>query len=937
MTPLPGTRIGPYEIVAALGAGGMGEVYRARDTNLHREVALKLLPATFAADVERAARFDREARTLAALNHPNIAQVFGIERRGADACIVMELVEGDELAARIAQGPMAIDEALPIARQIAEALEAAHEQGIVHRDLKPANIKVRPDGTVKVLDFGLAKGSPVASAMSPELPKAPTVTSPAEMTVVGSILGTAAYMAPEQARGRAIDKRADIWAFGCVLYEMLTGRRPFVGETITETLAAVMKDPVPLERLPASTPPSVRRLIARCLERDPTLRLRDIGEARIALTKPDDAPVTQARRGGVSRATVAAFAAAGLVLSVITGVVAWRAKPAPDVPVRRFVLPGDIAEAISVALSPDGSRIASIEEGTLRVRALDALVTQELGQVPMSASTVVWSPDSRTIGFAAEGTIRTIPATGGPTFTVCRVPASGRISGLAWRPDGMLVIAAWRENVYAVPASGGEPKVLVKLDPKTEIDVHRMSVLPDNRVILEVHQVAGGLEAMRHELFNGTERTLLSDAADIRALAYAPPNHLIFARTGSNAGVWTLPWSDGPLDLTKAVLVEPEAAFGEAGTDGTMLVDLPGAGLRDFELVWVDRKGAAQSIPGPALDLSSASGASRLSSLALAPDATRIAFAAETPPHLFVRDVQSGVDTRLTFEPTLVAYPAWSPAGDRILFRRSPVVSGETIAVRNADGSGELRDLSPGTLARFAPDGRTVLFLVGEPGRSHLRTALMQPDGTLGSAQRVFASEPEPVLLWFDLSPDGTLLVYQARQLDQRSDVFLTEFPAARSRWLVASGAVQPRFTSEGREIVYLTGSRAGPRPTGMIAAISITTRPTVKMGPPVILFALGSASTVEPSNRLSTGVRIRCDEGRPPLRPGAQHDGSGQASNGHRPELVGSGVGGTVAAIACRLQAVQLSSGVLRGWPCRALRRRGSRSGPCGAGRRRT
>jgi serine/threonine protein kinase len=284
----PGTRLGAYEVTASLGAGGMGEVYRARDPKLDRDVAIKILPESFASDADRVMRFEREAKTLASLNHPHIAQIYGFEQSGATSALVMELVDGEDLSQRIARGPIPIDEALPIAKQIAEALEAAHEQGIIHRDLKPANVKVRPDGTVKVLDFGLAKamdqGSGIGDRGSGGVANSPTITSPA-MTMRGVILGTAAYMSPEQAKGKFVDKRADIWAFGVVLYEMLTGRRLFDAEDTSETLAAVLTRDVSMTTMPVAIPPRLRALLRECLIRDPKHRLRDIGDARNVIEK----------------------------------------------------------------------------------------------------------------------------------------------------------------------------------------------------------------------------------------------------------------------------------------------------------------------------------------------------------------------------------------------------------------------------------------------------------------------------------------------------------------------------------------------------------------------------------------------------------------------------------------------------------------------------
>ena len=364
MTLTAGTRLGVYDIAAQIGEGGMGQVFRATDTKLKRPVAIKILPPSLAADQDRLARFQREAEMLASLNHPHIAGIYGLEESAGVTALVMELVEGDDLSQRIARGAIPIDEALPIATQIAEALEAAHEQGIIHRDLKPANIKVRADGTVKVLDFGLAKALDQSAASSLQSPAAlsmsPTITTPA-MTRAGMILGTAAYMSPEQARGKTVDKRADIWAFGCVLYEMLTGERQFGGDTVQETLAAVIKDPLRLERLPDEVPRPIRQLLARCLDRDPRTRLRDIGEARVWLSRIDDpeaiaAPPVDAP-GRRSRVTLA-LAAGSVVLTALAGIVAWQMKPTGIAPVRRFDLPAAIAAAKDVAIAPDGSRLA---------------------------------------------------------------------------------------------------------------------------------------------------------------------------------------------------------------------------------------------------------------------------------------------------------------------------------------------------------------------------------------------------------------------------------------------------------------------------------------------------------------------------------------------------------------------------------------------------
>ncbi|MBI3047876.1 MAG: serine/threonine-protein kinase [Acidobacteria bacterium] len=446
MALTPGARFGSYEVVSQLGTGGMGEVYRARDTNLGRQVAIKILPDTFAHDPERLARFEREAKTLAALNHPNIAQIYGFEKADGVRALVMELVEGPTLADRIAQGAIPVDEALPVAKQIAEALEAAHEQGIIHRDLKPANVKVRPDGTVKVLDFGLAKAfeaEPAAAGLS----LAPTITSPAA-TRLGTILGTAAYMSPEQARGKAVDRRADIWAFGCVLYEMLTGRRAFEADDITDVLAAVIRADPPWDALPVSLRGGIRSLLERCLEKDARNRWHDIADVRLEIERiqrnPGEASAAWSRAAEASsrplRWTIAAFATG----AVLAGAVSWSVRPVPAIdtdPVRFFnVLPrvesfASVSHIGNIAIAPDGGRIAYVTNGQVHVRALD-----QFEGIPIAgtqgAGNPFFSPDGRWIGFHADGKLQRVSLGGGAPLTIASTAA---VFGASWGPDDIIV------------------------------------------------------------------------------------------------------------------------------------------------------------------------------------------------------------------------------------------------------------------------------------------------------------------------------------------------------------------------------------------------------------------------------------------------------------------------------------------------------------------
>ena len=472
-----GARVGVYEIITPIGEGGMGQVFRGRDTKLDRDVAIKILPDAFAHDSERLARFQREAKTLASLNHPHIAAIYGLEDDGGVLALVMELVEGEDLSQRIARGAIPIEEALPIAKQIAEALEAAHEQGIIHRDLKPANIKVRADGVVKVLDFGLAKAmEPISSS---NVTQSPTITTPA-MTQVGTILGTAAYMSPEQARGKAVDKRADIWAFGCVLYEMLTGRRLFAAEDVPETLAAVLTRDVGLSALSATTPPRVRRLLARCLERDPHNRLRDIGEARVELDKTiagaadgaGAAPSTASATAAIPRGPLAWITATASVLVAaalaIPAVRHLRETPPPIPPETRV----DIATATtdqpsSFALSPDGRQIVFVASGDdssrLWLRSLATTTAQPLAGTE-GATYPFWSPDSRSVGFYATSALKRIDLGGGAPQILA--PAAS-MSGGTWNADGVIVFAPGANSpLMRVSASAGTPAAVTTLGPQ---------------------------------------------------------------------------------------------------------------------------------------------------------------------------------------------------------------------------------------------------------------------------------------------------------------------------------------------------------------------------------------------------------------------------------------------------------------------------------------
>ena len=516
MALTPGTRLGPYEIAAQIGVGGMGEVYRATDTNLKRAVAIKVLPTSVAGDAERLARFQREAQVLAALNHPNIAQIHGLEKSEGTIALVMELVEGPTLADRIAQGAIPVDEALPVAKQITEALEAAHEQGIVHRDLKPANIKLRPDGVVKVLDFGLAKALEPTGAISPGLSQAPTITTPA-MTQAGMILGTAAYMSPEQAKGRTVDKRSDVWAFGAVLYEMLTGRRAFGGEDISETLADVIRVEPSWQALPTGLSPSLTTFLKRCLQKDPKQRLGDIHDMRLALDGAFETAAAQTT-GEVASPVLRVWqrpipaVMAIFLVAVVSSLGVWslvRPRLPLLVPVARFPILLGTEETFSgtdrrnVALSPDGRFVAYTANEGLMLRPLDRLQAE---MIPGSdgARNPFFSPNGQQIGFWADGQLKRASVTGGALVTVgeTRSPL-----GASWGADDMILYSQQSEGIWRVRGTGGTPEQVVSVEDGGE--ANQPQLLPWWRV--------GALHAATRKRFLGGSPDRRAIALDRRA------------------------------------------------------------------------------------------------------------------------------------------------------------------------------------------------------------------------------------------------------------------------------------------------------------------------------------------------------------------------------------------------------------------------------------
>jgi serine/threonine protein kinase len=828
MSLTPGTRLGPYEILAPLGAGGMGEVYRARDTKLNRDVAIKVLPELFVADPERVARFQREAKTLAALNHPHIGGIYGLEDADGVQALVLELVEGPTLAERIAQGPIPIDEALPIARQIAEALEAAHEAGIIHRDLKPANIKVRDDGTVKVLDFGLAKALEPMSAASPNVTASPTITTPAMMTGAGMILGTAAYMSPEQARGKRVDKRVDVWAFGVVLFEMLTGKLAFEGDDVSITLAAVLKSDPDWSSVPATVPPSLRRLLKRCLHKDPRERLRDIGEARIEIDcvqsgapleqLDESAPATAIRRAPRWRA-VAVPTAIALAASLATaGIVRFTTRSQvvpPQVSRLHITLPSTASLSVDgisddLALTPDGSRLIYVGANgtTLFVRPLDQLEPTPLVRGSALRDPFV-SPDGQWVGFFdGPATLKKVPITGGPAQQVTHLASPEQ--GATWAADGIIVATvATTMGLQRISADGGAPVALTRPDSAHGEAAHVWpELLPGGQAVLcTVAATTGGVDAASIavlDLRTGRLTTVLRGGSHAK---YVASGHLVYAAAGSLRGVrfdlsrLAVDGTSSPV-LTQ-VLTKPRGAVDAVvSRGGTLAYVASGTGTELARtLVWVDSHVQETPIPAPPRPYY----LPRLS-----PNGTRVAVAvADQTVGIWLWDLARATLTRITSASTNESAPVWTPDGRRLLFNSDQGGSRTgalNVFSRTSDSTGAVERLteSPNAQAPSAvsPDGTRVIFEEYFPKTGWDVMALRFGDRQAIALVQTSFDERNGIV-----SPDGRWLAYEAN--DSGSfEIYVRPYPAISSgHWQVStSGGTQPAWALGGKELFYIGG-----------------------------------------------------------------------------------------------------------------------------------
>jgi serine/threonine-protein kinase len=838
MPLVSGTNLGFYEILAPLGAGGMGEVYRARDRKLDREVAIKVLPTGLAQDAERLARFTREAKVLASLNHPNIAQIYGIEETQAVRALVMELVPGATLTC-----PVSVATAIGYARQIAEALEAAHEKGITHRDLKPGNIMVTPEGIVKVLDFGLAT-SPGRSGADPDPNNSPTTLA---ATQVGMIMGTAAYMSPEQAAGKAVDKRSDIWSFGVVLYEMLRGERLFAGETVSHTLADVLRAPIDFGKLPKETPRALRELVKRCLERDVKMRLRDIGDARIVLQNPMEDAVKADAATTASRSCLAPGIAAGIVALALGAGTAWMLKPSPALPVTRTVInlaPDEHFANLSspeIAISPDGANIiyaASRAAGPtqLFLRPLSALKAEPIGGTE-GAIAPFFSPDGQWVAFFTGSALKKVAPGGGPVVTVASV--SNTNPGGSWASgDTIFFQQQAGAAVYSVPAVGGTPRAIAKAATKYAFS-EWPEPTPDGGAILFTAgstriglALSGVITAATRA--DGKEKELIRGASQPRITA---SGDLIFAQRGN---LMAVPFDSKRLELQGSAIpvVEGvrESGLGAAqygmSTNGT-LAYIPGLLLgSQARLVSVDRQGKEQVLAAPPRGYSYAR---------ISPDGKRVlAGITETDTQIWLYDVGRDALARATFDGEVNTVPLWSPDGRRIAFssdRASPGTRNLFWQASDGSGSAERLTTSPNAQspASWSPDGNTIAFIESAPGTGYDIWTLGLTDRKPRAFLQTKANETAPAF-----SPDGRWLAYVSDQ-SGRWEVYVQPWPGPGGKWQIsAEGGTEPVWNPNGRELFYRSENR-------MIAA-DVTLKPAFSADKPRVLFE---------SPRLTTGATL--------------------------------------------------------------------------------
>ena len=833
----PGTKIGSHEIVAMVGAGGMGEVYRARDPRLGRDVAIKILSPAIAADADGLMRFEREARMLASLNHPNIAAIYGVEDGAGQPALILELVEGETLAHRIARGRIGVDEALHYARQIADALDTAHESGIVHRDLKPGNIKITEDRRVKVLDFGLAKAIAAATAPDPAVDPAHSPTVTVHGTKGGVILGTAAYMSPEQARGKAIDKRTDIWAFGCVLYEMLTGHRAFDGETTSDVIAAIIERQPEMAKLPAPVPAHVRRVIERCLEKDPKRRARDIAE--VALQLAEGGAVMSNRPSGWRRP--AAVAAALLIVGALASAAVVRQmtrSAAVAVPIE-FTIGAPAGHTLAGAIatvSPDGRHLAFVAsdargQPALWIRSLDAASSRRLDATEGAISTGIWSPDGQSLAFLVGDTWKRARIDGGPAITI----VSGVIAdlGASWGPGDTIVLApANRTALARVPASGGSLEPVTTLDPGKENSHRFPQILPDGRHFLFTARSdrPENLGIKVGSLASREVRSLVNMPSQGR---FAPPGWLLFMTPDEvlmaqplAPGTWTV--SGTPQPVAAPVRYNGPSFSGafDVSADGRVLTYSAASSSASI-LMSVDRAGKLISRVGPER---------RYRGLRVAPSGRTIAVELADERYatrdVWLIDVATNALTRLTANPATDWRPVFSPDGDSLVFAsdRAGLSTLYRIATSGAGGEEVLYRHPKGGLfpVDWSRDGKYVLAQVDNAAGGPTTLLSVPVDGS----QPVSLVENDPARVMMGrLSPEGDRIAFVSVATGNR-EIYVMSIADRRRIRVSTDGGWHPQWGRDGRELFFVTPRSELMRAMLEPGALAITAPPAVMFRP---------------------------------------------------------------------------------------------------------
>ena len=826
-------RMGQYEIVTPIGAGGMGEVYQAHDTKLGRDVAIKVLPEAFAHDPERLSRFQREAKMLAALNHPNIATIYGLEQSNGTSYLVMELVSGETLADRIKrEGAVPVEEALAICKQIAEALEAAHEKGIIHRDLKPANVKVTPEGKVKVLDFGLAKAF-AGDAANDDPSNSPTLSMAA--TMHGVILGTAAYMSPEQARGKNVDKRTDIWAFGCVLYELLCGRPAFEGEDITEILAAVVKTEPDWKRLPESASPNIRMLLRRCLQKDKTLRLRDAGDARIEIHEALVAPPTAlaatagpATRGWRER--MAWAAAAVFILTTIASTIGFMLRtPKPAPPVQAMRLSAKIGAEASLytasgsgsgggaaaILSPDGTRLAFLASGTdqkrrIYVRSLDQSEATVFSGTE-NARNAFFSPDGQSIGFFADGKLKKISVQGGAAVTLCDALND---RGGSWGDGGTILFTAdLQGGLSKVSSTGGTPQPLTTLDKQAgEVTQRWPQVLPGGKAVLFTSNAHLGdfedANIVVYSIASGQRKTVQRGGFYAR---YLPSGHIVYMHEGTQFAVpfdlKGLEVTGQPSPILEDVVIAPTnggAQFSFSETGNLVYVAGSGGGHND-SIYWMDHEGKFTPLRETPGDYRNP---------AFSPDGKRLALQIFDGKRsdIWVYEWERDTLTRLTFGGESNTNPVWTPDGQRIVYSSKEKSEVSNLWWIRADGAGDAQRLTKSENSQNAnswqPNGKVLAFGQANPD-TNLDIMTLPVEGDEKSGWK--PGEPKPfVNSAFSerdaaFSPDGRWLAYTSNE-SGTYEVYVRAFPGPGGKWQISTvGGYFPKWSRNSKELFYRT------------------------------------------------------------------------------------------------------------------------------------